>query len=159
MVAKNLHRRQLSLVERVAAAGRALPLLKAEAEARQKAGKKTEQGGKATDQAGKMFGVSGRSVARAERVAQFGIGELKEALATEVISLDQAASIAGAPPDKQRELLALSRASSPKGATFRLSPLALSHIDRLTTRLDDHPTKSAVVERAIRELAERHEVA
>jgi hypothetical protein len=158
VIAANLTRRHLSLVQKAEAAQRLLEKLKAEASRRQRRGQPSANGekGTAADLAGRKFGISGDSVMRMAMVTAKGIPELVHAVRAESLPLATAAQIAALPPAKQRESLAMNKVEGPIPASFKLSPAAIDLVDRLATRLQI--TKSGIIELAVFELAKRRRV-
>jgi hypothetical protein len=123
VISLGLLHRHLSIGEKAIVAAKALPLLREEAQARQRAGKKiaddlsdcSRQGnpcrakGKASEQAAALVGVSSRSVERTDKVMRKGSQELREALEKGEVSLAQGASIADLSAEEQVERLNRSR--------------------------------------------------
>lgn len=131
IMALNLERRDLSLIEKIEVAKKAKPLLAEEAAKRQKAtqtlprdkdgkfskpvgdsspspdkqGENTQDGntetGKSDDKAGKLVGISGRTLSRYERVERDGIHEVISAMKNEEIPIFRANEIAKLPEDQQ----------------------------------------------------------
>jgi hypothetical protein len=160
VVAVNLTRRHLSLIQKAEAAGRLLEKLQAEARKRQQRGKSSDNGaadkGKAADLAGRRFGISGDTVSRMQKIKARATPRLLFAARSESLPLAVAAKIAELPPDQQEAALEANQLPACVAASFKISTAARDMIERLSTRLN--LKKSTIVEEAVFLYAKTHKV-
>lgn len=93
----NLRRRHLSPSQCAIVGRKALPMLKAEADARKKAGVAPEEpskSGDSRDKAGELAGVSGKMIDAASALVEHAAPELEAAVASGEVSLSAAAEVA-----------------------------------------------------------------
>ena len=114
----NMVRRHLSINQKLAAAHKAIPMYREQAKQRRlatlkrgeempvSANLREREEGKAADHVADVFGVSPRSVERAETVYRDGVPELVQAFESDEVSVSAAAEVATLPDDEQREVVA-----------------------------------------------------
>lgn len=134
----NLHRRHLTTSQAAMCAARAIEVYKAAAKERQKTSTggpnpqlcaemhKAEKG-RASVKAGEAFGVSGRTVDYATRVVRKGVPEVVKAVDEGRITVNKAAEIVKAPPEKQAEELNKPRPERAKAREEQPRPRAPRH--------------------------------
>lgn len=113
---QNFSRRHLTQNQRVLLAAKLRKKLAVEADERMKAGKAIDPGanlqqGRSAELAAEAMKVGSRTVASACRIVDYGISELIQAVEVGRLSISAAAVLAGEPPEKQAEILALDDAS------------------------------------------------
>jgi len=106
----NLHRRHLDESQRAIVGARAMELFAADARARMLAGGPSAnlRQGKSAQQAAALVNVSPRSVESASRILRDGAPELTHAVESGKVAVSTAATLALAPREEQRQIVALS---------------------------------------------------
>ena len=122
VVSLNLYRRHLTVSQAAMCAQRARAMYDRAAKQRQRqsGGRGVRKGvakcpqpkGKARDQVGDVFGISGKTVDRAQRVIQEGIPELAQAVDAGTLTVNRAATIASWPKKLQKEIFEAGKANS-----------------------------------------------
>lgn len=102
MIAKNLHRRHLSKAERALAAAKIANMRRGHNQHTTLNGQKPVS----RREAAAKFEVNDHTLDRAARVLHSGVPELEQAVLAEIVSVSDAAAIAGEDPDVQRQALA-----------------------------------------------------